>query len=386
MRCLAMMRGGGETQHLAWIRALRRMGVDIDIITGRPLIQRAVYPVDPENDAPTTMLRSPYTRNLVYKVQGRRIVGRFGSIALHVDEELFCRLAWSTIAARREKPDLVLAHAVHQATRLRTVDVPVAVYLPGPPHARYAHDLRSADGLISDGYTAKELPGLLGVPVDDVLKGVDTKLFAPEGPTYRSLPRLNGRRVILCVTRLVPIKNLPLLIDATADVRRDRADVVLVLVGEGPERARLEQRARALGIGDAVWFPGYVAQDETPAWYRSADVFALPSDFDNSPNVVLEAMASAIPVVATDVGGLRDYVTTPRNGLLVAKGSRPELAAALAALLDDPVRARAVGAVNREDAVMRFSWAVSASRMLRVYERIIERYRARAPQAAAVGA
>src|SRR5439155_13066571 len=137
MRCLAMMRGGGETQHLAWIRALVKMGVDVDIITGRPLLRPPLYSVQ---DIPTTVLRSPYMRDLVYKVQGRRVVGRLGSIALHVDEELFSRLAWARIGARSPKPDLVLSHAVHQAARLRTVDVPVAVYLPGPPHPRYTAD------------------------------------------------------------------------------------------------------------------------------------------------------------------------------------------------------------------------------------------------------
>jgi glycosyltransferase involved in cell wall biosynthesis len=371
-----MMRGGGETQHLAWMRALIGMGVEIDIITGRPLLQPQVYSVD---DIPTTVLRSPYMRDLVYKVQGRRVIGRLGSMALHADEELFSRLAWARIAARPIKPDLVLAHAVHQAPRLRTVDVPVAVYLPGPPHSRYTADLRSADALISDGWAAKHLPSLIGAPVDDVVKGVDTALFTPDGPNLRAALGLEGKRVVLCVTRLVPIKNLPLLLEAIADVRRHSQDAVLVFVGEGPQRQALEAQARALGMADAVIFAGYAAQEDTPSWYRTADVFALPSDFDNSPNVVLEAMAAGLPVVATDVGGLRDYVTSPDNGLLVPKGSRAGLAAALLEVLDDRPRAAAIGRRNREKAVTTFSWAVSASRMLAVYERVVREYRHRAP-------
>ena len=371
MRCLAMMRGGGETQHLAWMRALMRLGVEIDIITGRPLLHRALYTVD---DIPTTILRSPYLRDFVYKVQGKRFIGRVGSVALHADEELFCHLAWSRIAARRRKPDLVLSHAIHQAARLRTVPVPVAVYLPGPPHARYHDDLRRADALISDGWAAKQLPAVVGQPVDDVLKGVDTELFTPNGPDQRRRDGLEGRRVVLCVTRLVPIKNLPLLVEAMADVRRDREDVVLVVVGEGPQRAVLNARAHALGLAGAVLFPGYAAQEDTPAWYRTADVFALSSDFDNSPNVVLEAMACGLPVVATDVGGLRDYIDPPRNGLLVPKGSRVDLAAALRAFIDDPQRARETGLRNRQEAIEKFSWSVSAARMLSVYERIIAEY------------
>ena len=375
MRCLAMMRGGGETQHLAWMRGLRAMGVEVDIITGRPLVQRALYTVD---DIPTTVLRSPYMRDLVYRVQGRRIAGRLGSTALHLDEEWFARLAWARIAARRLKPDLVLAHAVHQAARLRTLDVPVAIYLPGPPHSRYLADLRQADALISDGWAAKHLPAVIGAPVDDVPKGVDTALFTPEGPDRRAAHGLEGKRVVLCVTRLVPIKNLSLLVEAVAGLCRERDDVVLVLVGEGPQRAALEAQARSLGCAEAVRFAGYVAQQETPSWYRTADVFALTSDFDNSPNVVLEAMAAGLPVVATDVGGLRDYVEPARNGLLVPKGSRGDLTAALRAYLNDPARAARTGRTNREDAITRFSWSVSASRMLAVYERVIRAYRPRA--------
>src|SRR5262249_41096375 len=149
------------------------------------------------------------------------------------------------------------------------------------------------------------------------------------------------------------------------------------LVGEGPQRPLLEAQARELGIADAVLFAGYAAQEETPRWYRSADVFALPSDFDNSPNVVLEAMACGLPIVATDVGGLRDYVEPGRNGLLVPKGSRSELAAALQQMLDNRALAAEIGRRNREAATATFSWSASASRMLAVYERIIRDYRRR---------
>ena len=193
MRCLAMMRGGGETQHLAWMRALRRLGVDIDIITGQPLLGTPVY--SPEPDLPTTTLRSPYMRDVVYSLQSRRGFGRLTMWALHGDEELFCRLAFNRIAARRQPPDLVLAHALHQAPRLAPPDYPIAVYLPGPPHARYVADLQRADGLISDGWAAKQLPAMIGRPVYDVLKGVDVDTFTPDGASLRAAQGLDGTKV-----------------------------------------------------------------------------------------------------------------------------------------------------------------------------------------------
>ena len=379
MRCLAMMRGGGETQHLSWMRALGRLGVEIDVITGQPLLSGAVYP--PEPDLPTTTLRSPYMRDMVYRVQSRRGFGRLSMWALHGDEELFCRLAFNRIAERRQQPDLVLAHALHQAPRLAPHTYPVAVYLPGPPHPRYVPDLRQADGLISDGWAAKQLPAMIGRPVYDVLKGVDVDTFTPIGPTLRAQHGLAHAKVVICVTRLVPIKNLPMMIDAIALLRRSRSDVVLVLVGEGPQQPALEERVRSLGLGDAVRFVGYVPQTETASWYRTADVFALSSDFDNSPNVVLEAMAAGLPVVATDVGGLRDYVTAPRNGRLTAKGDAQAFAAGLSTYVDDSALARATGEVNRADAVSRFSWAASAEKMREVYAEIIAEFRGHAGSA-----
>lgn len=370
MRCLGMMRGGGETQHLAWMRALKGRGVDIDVITGRPLFGTEIYP--PEPDLDTFTVRSPYTRDFVYRVQSVRGFGRVSMWSLHADEEIFCKLAFRHIAASAQQPDLVLAHALHQAPRFGTGAWPIAVYLPGAPHPRYVPCLQKADALISDGWAAKQLPGMIGRPVDDVTKGVDTNLFQPEGNNWRALNGLEGARVVLCVTRLVPIKNLPMLLAAIAIARRTDSRVHLVIVGEGPLQQELEQRAMQLDIHGAVRFAGYVPQAATADWYRSADVFALSSDFDNSPNVVLEAMASGLPVVATDVGGLRDYVTPPENGLLTPNGDASAFAAALLSVLSDADRARAIGRHNRTTALRRFSWAASADQLLSVYERVIE--------------
>ena len=99
VRCLAMMRGGGETRHLAWARELTALGVDVDIIAGAPLLSGAVrYPVD---GVACELVRSPYARDFVYRWQQRRGFGRITMHALHADEEWFCRAAWSRIAARR---------------------------------------------------------------------------------------------------------------------------------------------------------------------------------------------------------------------------------------------------------------------------------------------
>jgi glycosyltransferase involved in cell wall biosynthesis len=309
LRCLGMMRGGGETRHMAWIRELTAMGVDVEVITGGPLFGEMRFPPTDVACRDTTVIKSPHMRDLVYKTQGRRGFGRLGVAMLHTDEEWFCKIAWRHIAstatsAPGRRPDIVHAHALHQAARLKTIEVPVAINLPGQPHSRYIPDLQKADVLLSDGWGARRLPAILGRPVENIAKGVDSMLFSPEGASVRGELGAGAAPVVLCVSRLVPIKNVALFIDAMAVVHRARPDVHAVITGEGPLEAALKQQANALDLSGVVRFAGYVDQPDLPPWYRAADVFALSSDFDNSPNAILEAMASGLPVVATNVGGV----------------------------------------------------------------------------------
>jgi glycosyltransferase involved in cell wall biosynthesis len=368
VRCLAMMRGGGETRHLAWMRELAALGVGVEVIAGEPLLfGTARHPV---TGVTATTLRTPYLRDAVYRWQNRRGFGRATMTALHLDEEWFCRAAWRHIVSRRPLPDIVHAHAVHQAARLRRADLPVVINLPGAPHARYIDDLRAADALVADGWAADHLPAMLGCAVTQVPKGVDAALFTPDGDDIRAALGLGGKRVVIGVGRLVPIKNMALLVDAMPRVRARVADAHLLLAGEGPEMADLQQRASALGIADAITFAGYVRLEDLPAYYRSADVFALTSHFDNSPNVVLEAMSARLPVVATDVGGVRSFVDE-RGGTLVPAGDVDRLSSALIDWLEAPDRSKAAGVFNRRLVLERHSWRASALKLIDVYEGIL---------------
>ena len=369
VRCLAMMRGGGETRHLAWMRELDALGVDVEMITGEPLLLGGAR--HPVTESRAVVLRTPYLRDAVYRWQNTRGFGRATMTALHLDEEWFCRAAWKHIAAERPLPDIVHAHALHQTARLRPVDVPVVINLPGAPHARYIDDLSAADALIADGWAAEHLPAMLGRPVTHVPKGVDADLFSPEGPNKRVALDLNGKHVILAVGRLVPIKNVALLVDAMPHVRARVPSAHLVIAGDGPDRSALEQRVASQRLGDAVTFTGYVPVAELPEYYRAADVFALPSQFDNSPNVVLEAMSVGLPVVATDVGGVRGFVERGAGGELVRPGDERELAHALAGWLESPPRRAAAATHNRRVVRERYSWRASARALVDVYEHLL---------------
>src|SRR5207247_1431624 len=139
---------------------------------------------------------------------------------LQFDDEGFCRAAWRRIAARPVAPDIVHAHALYQAARLRHDNIPVLINFPGAPHARYEADIRQADALVADGWAAVNLPSMVGRPVHAIPKGVDAERFRPDGPDMRATFGLAGRRLVLSVGRFVPIKNMALLLAAPARMRQ----------------------------------------------------------------------------------------------------------------------------------------------------------------------
>ena len=148
-------------------------------------------------------------------------------------------------------------------------------------------------------------------------------------------------RVVGTVGRLAAVKDQATLIRAlahTLEVRPEyRACLRGILVGDGPERPALEQMIAASGLQELVWLAG--DREDIPALLARMDIFVLPSLGEGISNTVLEAMAAALPVVATRVGGNPELVADGESGELVPVGDVHALATALMALLDDPERA-----------------------------------------------
>jgi glycosyltransferase involved in cell wall biosynthesis len=146
-----------------------------------------------------------------------------------------------------------------------------------------------------------------------------------------------------------------------------------VLVGHGPERERLEARAKALRVAHAVHFTGPVA-DVADA-LRAADVFALPSVAEGMSNSLLEAMATALPCVASDIGGNQDLLGPSEAGVLVAGGTPAGWADALIDLLRDPDRRARLGASARRRIDEEFALERVVGRYVDLYRRLLARER-----------
>ena len=154
---------------------------------------------------------------------------------------------------------------------------------------------------------------------------------------WRTSDTLDNPVELLSVARLVPVKGLEYLLEAVKRLRSEGYDVRLTIVGDGPLRQKLEQRVCCLEIDQYVAFEGHIPfGSELLDRYRSADVFVQPSLSEGVPKTITEAMASSLPVVATDVGGVSDIISHKNTGILIQPQSSKEIATGIKRILDAP--------------------------------------------------
>jgi glycosyltransferase involved in cell wall biosynthesis len=191
-----------------------------------------------------------------------------------------------------------------------------------------------------------------GLDVPEIPNGVDTARFSPAAPAVRE------RCELLFTGRLAPQKGVDVLLNALTKVCGAWR---LRIAGDGPERERLAALSKHLGIAKQVEFLGWAQRDELPALYRSADIFVFPSYDEGMPNVVLEALASGLPVVATRIAGNDQLVAHGENGMLVPTGDAGAFAEALLPLMQDTELRKKMGVRSRAIAVEQFSWERAAA-------------------------
>jgi L-malate glycosyltransferase len=206
-----------------------------------------------------------------------------------------------------------------------------------------------------------------GVPEGQIVvipNGIDLTTFGPR--TYA--PRLKR---ILLVACLREEKRIDVLIAAAPQILQRHPDVEFVIAGDGTCRAELLALARATGAFDRFQFLGH--RDDIPAILASADVFVLPSRSEALPNSVIEAMASGLPVVASNVGGIPELVEDGKTGRLVPAGDSQALASAIVGLLEHPEQAAEFGMAGRRRITALCSFDRMVDQFETLYLREIER-------------
>jgi sugar transferase (PEP-CTERM/EpsH1 system associated) len=220
-----------------------------------------------------------------------------------------------------------------------------------------------------------ERVGIAASRVERICNGVDTLRFRPASArqAVAGSPFDNPDTVIVgTVGRLQTVKDQLNLVRAVAIARGQGeagARLRLVIAGDGPQRAEVEAEIVATGIGDITWLAG--ARSDVPEVMRALDIFALPSQAEGISNTILEAMASGLPVVATDVGGNAELVVAGETGALVPAQDPHAMAQALLRYTADAALRQSHGAAGRQRVERSFSIDNMVARYTRLYEQLL---------------
>ena len=223
--------------------------------------------------------------------------------------------------------------------------------------------LRRAFAIVVPSGFLQDVFGQFEIAAEIVPNIVDLSRFHP-GP-----PRAASHHII--VTRnLEDIYDIPTALRAFAVIRSAYPDATLTVAGSGPRLDALQQLAQTLGVADGVRFTGRIDNEHITELYRNADLMLNPSTADNMPISLLEAMASAVPIVTTNVGGIPHLVTDARNALLVAPGDPSAMAAAAIRVFAEEGLARRLVEAGAESAAG-YTWAQVRPRLFGVYARAL---------------
>jgi starch synthase len=232
---------------------------------------------------------------------------------------------------------------------------------------------RNADLVVTvSNYSKKRIVELYRVDEERIRvvpNGVDPEKFKPAAISddVKEKYGFRDKEVVLFVGNLIPRKGLNYLIEAAKTVVKEKPNTAFVIVGNGPLRNQLSAALERLNLSSSFLFLGDIDDMTLPTLYNCADVFVMPSIQEGQGIALLEAQASAKPVAAFNVSGVKEAVADGRSGLLVERGNSIMLGEAIVRLLTDQSQRERMGAAGRDFVLDNFTWDICAQKMLRIY-------------------
>jgi phosphatidyl-myo-inositol alpha-mannosyltransferase len=356
---------GGVTTHITHLaREFDRRGHEVHIIAPS---------VDEDCESPVpfhrlgTPVAIPSNGSVARIAMGSRLSSRLKQILasadfdiVHLHEPMLPALPLAVLRASRAT-NVGTFHAYSKRSLAYFYGKPILPYFFSKLHGRIAVSECARD------FVAGHCPGDYRI----IPNGIDVARFATPLPPIAELQ--DGRLNVLFVGRLEKRKGLSYLLRAWGDIRRQRPDARLVVVGGGRGLKHYRNFVGSLGSDDII-FAGAVSEEDLPRYYQTADIFCAPSTGQESFGIILlEAMAAGRPIVSTDIQGYREVITHGREGLLVPPKDHQALTDALVRLMADPALRDRMGAAGRET-VPRYDWERVAGEVLEFYAETIHRH------------
>ena len=364
-----MFRGGGENFDLNLSRELAKRGHEIEIFHLQPLFGNEKFKLP--KYAKSVPVKAPWLYQWTQRLHLLPFIGNLRGLRglpRAIGQFIFEIHALGKLWLRREEEFIVHICGLSMLGMLATKLLKKRVYVrfPGPPNLKIHYFfIKHTYGVVANGDAYETIRKTL--PNGNVIKldvGLDHQLFSRvvDKATAREATNIPlNSSCLLFVGRLVKIKNVSLLLRVLKSIQKVHANVLLVIVGDGPEVRALKKQAEILGVSQNIHFEGKASGNRLSLFFAAADIFVLPSHYDNFPNVVLEAMAMGLPVVATRVGGLPSQVIEGATGFMTNPNDPEDMTKALLKLIENPKQASNFGEYAASVVRENFDWSKTAN-------------------------
>lgn len=368
-RMLGIRFGGGENMDINLADYLERSGNNVRIVAGTKLFKPPINIYVHNKNIQITYIKTPYLRGVSYSLDNSPyyLIKKVASLFREADLLIFNIATWLYLRKDNWTQVYQILSLPLLGIWLKSAKRKVVISLPGPPVARVIRRCKKCDASFANGdaYIQAKKDGFDQIKYINI--GVDIKRF-----NVNRDKKKNPVFTFLFVGRIVPIKNVPFLIEGFYKASLVSDNIKLVLVGEGEtsEQNKVLALVQKYNLSEKVIFKGKKFGDDLIKEYQNADCFIITSDYDNFPNVVLEAMACGLPVVGTKAGGIPLQVTHNHNGLLVAPRNVPELKDAILYMSENSEKAKEMGDISRKITETEFSWEKQVEELEKIYKSI----------------
>ncbi len=355
----ALARGGAERQALELVKGIDRARFRMSVCAMRA--GGTLHSAFAQTGAPVVVLRKRMPADPIRLLELVCLLRRERVDILHAF--LTPQIVWGYVAARLAAVPVFIPSVRNTELDEPAWWAPILKYVLGRSPVIHVNAEATVRYLKQQGLADPER-------AEVIPNGIDISRFGPHIPRgkYRRRLGLDDNALLVgTVGRLVPQKNITLFLHMAREVTERGGLVHFVIAGDGPLREELKRQAGNLGIGEYVHFVGEIG--DVPSLMTDLDIFVLSSDWEGMPNVVAEAMAAQVPVVATAVGGTPELVQDGRTGLLVHPRRLADLTNAVLELLGDEKRRAQIASEGRSRIEQNFTVERMVSRVQDLYER-----------------
>jgi len=375
-RLMGIRRGGGEYFDYYIAQELQKMGCKVKFVIGNKLKNDDHFSL-PEFD--TVYISTLYLRDYYYWLERNkfRIIRKVASGILDFDLYLFEKKVFNYLRTEDKFDfDIVQLCGLWRLGSWieKKLKIPTSIIWHGKPPKRCIRYAKQCSSHVGIGAAYPKVRDYIDSSVLQLEPGVDVDFFTRRPKSkIRDLLGLDENSVVfIFVGRLIPVKNLPFVLEGFYEVLKENSKVHLLIVGAGPKKKSLVKFVEGKGMNKNVTFTGNIERDEIVNYYSAADVLIMTSKYESFPLVVLEAMSCSLPLIVSSIGWLPRIIKDKENGKVIDPDDICSLKEALLFVASNKSWRKEVGKRNRNIAI-EYSWKKSASKLLSFYRETLKK-------------